>query len=370
MIKEIDINKFRCFKKSKFSGFKAVNLIGGQNNCGKTALLESLYLNLSPRKSTIMVLRRFRRESSEFAKNMPERTWNNFFFNLDNDKTLSIISRGSDGNIYNNIELLCDESTDQFDEIFEEEEQSDDDLVDLRTLFSERNFTRSTLNINLLKDDGKKHLLTSLIAHSKGIISKDSDLPDEKKKVNYIPALSRLSSDALSREYDKADIKGNSQKILNAIQLIGKSITEIKTFNIGEPTIYLKKSEGEYLPIYLYGEAISKTTDFILRIVNDPDSVLLIDEIENGIHHTNQYDLWRNIFELSSLFNVQIFATTHSYEMIQSFVQAGLSKDVFKESACYLEMTKSIKSGEIVGIERDLENLNYEINQKMGFRGE
>ncbi len=368
MINEISINRFRCFQKSKFSGFKAVNLIGGQNNCGKTALLEALYLNLAPRRNTIMALRRFRRESLEFVKNMPERTWNNFFYNLDNNKKLSIISYDLNGNIYNNIELSCDESTDQFNEIFEEDEQSDDDLVDLRTQFTERNFTRSTLNISLLKNDGKMHLQTSLIAHSKGIIAKDLD--SDEKKANYMPASLRLSSDALSREYDKADIKGTAKKILEALQLIDKSITEIKTFNIGKPTIFLKRLEGEYQPIYLHGEAISKTTDFILRIVNDPNSVLLIDEIENGIHHINQYDLWRNIFELSALFNVQIFATTHSYEMIQSFAQAGLSKDIFKESACYLEMAKSIKSGEIVGIERDLENLNYEIDQNMGFRGE
>lgn len=369
MIKEISINRFRCFQKSKFSGFKAVNLIGGQNNCGKTALLESLYLNLSPKRNTIMVLKRFRRESLKFAKDMPERTWKNLFFNLDNDKTLNMVSYDSNGDICNDIELLCDESTEQFDEILKEHEQTDDDFVDLRILFSEKNFTRSTLNINLTNADKKKRLLTSLVAHSQGIISKDSDLPDETK-VNYMPASLRLSSDALAREYDKADLRGNAQKILSALKVIDKSISEIKTFNIGEPSIYLKKAEGEYLPIYLYGEAVSKTMDFILRIVNNPNSVLLVDEIENGIHHSNQYDLWRNIFELSALFNIQIFATTHSYEMIQSFVQAGLSKDVFKESACYLEMTKSIKSGEIVGIERDLENLKYEIDQKMGFRGE
>ncbi|MCP4350155.1 MAG: AAA family ATPase [Desulfobacterales bacterium] len=82
MIKSLSVNNFRCFRKTKISGFKNVNLIGGQNNSGKTALSESLFINLSPRASTIMSLRRFRRESLEFAKNMPERAWNNLFFNL------------------------------------------------------------------------------------------------------------------------------------------------------------------------------------------------------------------------------------------------------------------------------------------------
>ncbi|MCP4350159.1 MAG: AAA family ATPase [Desulfobacterales bacterium] len=369
MIKSLSINNFRCFRKTKISGFKNINLIGGQNNSGKTALLESLFINLSPRASTIMSLRRFRRESLEFAKNMPERAWNNLFFNLNINDTLNIISFDSNGNTYNNIQILCDESADQFNGIFNEEEQGNDDLIDLRNLLSEKEHTRSTLNISLIKDDNKQ-LLSSVIAHSKGIITKDLTKIPDTKKANYIPASSRLSSNALSREYDKADIKGNAENLLKAIRLIDKSVTEIKTFNIGEPAVYLKKSEGVYLPVYLYGEAISKTTDFILRIINDPNSVLLIDEIENGIHHTNQYELWKIIFELSSLFNVQIFATTHSCEMVQSFVKAGLSEDSFKEKTSYFEIARNIKSGELIGIERDLETLNYEINQGMGFRGE
>jgi hypothetical protein len=76
------------------------------------------------------------------------------------------------------------------------------------------------------------------------------------------------------------------------------------------------------------------------------------------------------LFELSSYFNVQLFAATHTYEMIQSFVNAGLSNDAYKKAASYFEITKSITSGEIVGIKRNLEHLDYEIDQKMGFRGE
>lgn len=368
MIESININGFRCFQKSKISGFKTVNLIGGQNNCGKTALLEALYLNFSPGTNTIIHLRRFRRESHEFAKNMPERSWNNLFYNTNSNKPINIKSCTINDQIFNDIELICDESTDQFKKIIEEENQKDDDLVDLRDLLTQSEFKRSTLNIYYVKD-GKKQPIASLISHSKGIISKDLIFPDNKK-VNYMPSSFRLSSDALAREHDKADLNDKTQHLLSAIKIIDNTITEIRTFNIGEPSVYLKKKDGVYLPIYLYGEAVSKITELILRILNDAESVLLIDEIENGIHHTHQIDLWKYIFKLAIDFNVQIFATTHSYEMIKSFTDAGLSSDNYRDNASYFEITKNIKSGEIIGIERDLEGLRYEIDRKMGFRGE
>ncbi len=63
MIKDVEINNFRCFSKLKVSGFEKVNLISGKNNAGKTALLEALFLNSSPRPDSIMFLRQIRSET-------------------------------------------------------------------------------------------------------------------------------------------------------------------------------------------------------------------------------------------------------------------------------------------------------------------
>ncbi len=55
--------------------------------------------------------------------------------------------------------------------------------------------------------------------------------------------------------------------------------------------------------------------------------IVLIDEIENGIHHTVMSDMWEMIIKRSRETNTQIFATTHSYECIEAahraFVLSG-----------------------------------------------
>ena len=46
MFKSISLENFRCFKKTNINGFSRINLIGGLNNAGKSALLESIIINV------------------------------------------------------------------------------------------------------------------------------------------------------------------------------------------------------------------------------------------------------------------------------------------------------------------------------------
>jgi len=62
------------------------------------------------------------------------------------------------------------------------------------------------------------------------------------------------------------------------------------------------------------------------------DGVVLIDEIENGLHYSGQEHFWKAIFEWSARLNVQVFATTHSYESAHEFAKCAISQaDLFSE---------------------------------------
>ncbi|MEI7578583.1 MAG: hypothetical protein WCJ58_00930 [bacterium] len=54
-------------------------------------------------------------------------------------------------------------------------------------------------------------------------------------------------------------------------------------------------------------------------------------EIEYGLHYTDMKDFWLQIIEFSISNTVQVFATTHSYEMIKALVEAAKETNLIKQ---------------------------------------
>ena len=67
MITEISIDGFRCFNHTHIKGFEQVNLLGGKNNSGKTALLEAIMLACQPNEITLAFLRDTLRKESQLS---------------------------------------------------------------------------------------------------------------------------------------------------------------------------------------------------------------------------------------------------------------------------------------------------------------
>ncbi len=91
MIKDIEISNFRCFEHTKIEGFERVNLIGGKNNSGKTALLEAIFLYSYPYPNTIHNIRGIiRKESLAVIRAIPKNAWDNLLFNLDRENIIEL----------------------------------------------------------------------------------------------------------------------------------------------------------------------------------------------------------------------------------------------------------------------------------------
>ena len=50
---------------------------------------------------------------------------------------------------------------------------------------------------------------------------------------------------------------------------------------------------------------------------------MLIDEFENGLHYSVQLDAWRTVFRLAQSRDIQVFATSHSWDTIEAFQRAA-----------------------------------------------
>ncbi|MEH2059679.1 MAG: AAA family ATPase [Nostoc sp.] len=364
MIKNIQIKNFRCFDDLKVSGFEKINLISGKNNVGKTALLEALFINSSPRPDTIISLRHIRREQLSYSKSLPERTWNNFFFHQNKNSEI-VIESTLDNKSSKIVEIYVDESVKNFLEETDEEDSEDEIKDNIMSLFSGSESVRSVIHLKTRINHGEA-FETSIISSAKGLLAKDIKIPDIKNAF-FIPSFLRVSSRDLTIEFDKARLNERDDEVLRAFQAIDTSIVQVESFSIGEPTVYLKREGEGRLPLSLFGDAINRIADIILRLVNNENSILLIDEIENGIHHSNQAYFWTIIYKLANELNVQIFATTHSLEMTKAFIKAGLE---YQNTSAHFELTRQFKTNRIVAIRRDLDTLDYGISHNKEVRGE
>ena len=367
MIKNIEIKNFRCFDNLKVFGFERVNLISGKNNAGKTALLEAIFLNSAPRPDTIFLLRQIRREQASFSKALPERTWINFFFEQNEDNRIlieAILENGDSKAVDISIEETLKSMLVQ-DSYQEDEDKNSEERSKSLVVFSATESSVSAINISTKLNN----LLTAeiqIISSAKGIVANRDLKASDGKNVSFIPSFSRVSNRDLTSEFDKARLSEKDDEVLKAFKSIDNSITGVESFSIGEPTIYLKRAGKSRLPLSLFGDAINRIADIILKLVNNENSILLIDEVENGIHHSNQVYFWNVLYKLANDLNVQIFATTHSLEMTQAFIKAGLEH---QNSAAHFELVRQAKTDKIVAIKRDLDTLDYGISHNEEVRG-
>ncbi|HEY4033525.1 MAG TPA: AAA family ATPase [Ktedonobacteraceae bacterium] len=76
---------------------------------------------------------------------------------------------------------------------------------------------------------------------------------------------------------------------------------------------------------------MSRLLSIILAIATAKNGVVLIDEVDTGIHHSRMPKIWEGICKAARAFNCQVFATTHSYECLQAahigIAQANMDRD-------------------------------------------
>src|SRR5262249_57748030 len=111
-------------------------------------------------------------------------------------------------------------------------------------------------------------------------------------------------------------------------------------------------------------EGMDRLLGIALALVNAKDGILLIDEIESGLHYSVQPDVWRLVFATVQRLNVQVFATTHSWDCIAAFQQAAEeNKD---EEGLLIRLEN--KKGKIVATEFDERRLGIATREEIEVR--
>lgn len=345
MIKSIHIQNFRCFEDLKLNGFGRVNLIGGLNNSGKTVLLEGIYMGVSQNPQTLIDLKEARYNNANIWKTAYRETaWNDLFYNQEKTRKVTIESTLGKKARKNTVIEFIDNPYQRNQEL----------LVAYQ--HNEKLFSKGKI---ILNEDNS--------IEGKSISFKDEFRElDESLTIYYF--LSKSLTKNLVSLYSKLEIAGNSDIVLEGIQVIDKSIIDLKIVSLSRPALYVKRENEPLTAIQLLGDAIQKLATITILMLESQNGILLIDEIENGIHYANQPKVWELIFKLARKFNVQIFATSHSKEMTEAFCKAADSYG--KEEARYIEMARHHKTSQVVGLVTDIDMLEYKLENNKAFRGE
>lgn len=86
--------------------------------------------------------------------------------------------------------------------------------------------------------------------------------------------------------------------------------------------IFIKlRGQERRIPLSSLGEGTWRLLSLALSLVSIPGGVLLIDDIDTGLHYSVMVRMWKMVLETARRLNVQVFATTHSRDCVEALAQ-------------------------------------------------
>ena len=342
MLRDITIQNYRCFEDFHMDGLERVNLFVGNNNSGKTSLLEAIYLLVSEdRKLSLFNILSAR---NEFIKVLEQSvTLYDHIFPVDH------ILYGHKIH-YDEVEFVNGHKIKDFKKIL---------ISSVADISIEVELEVSPWSIEI------KYLLKGDNSQGRESIQLDED-SRIKRQTNYLfkkntyphILLTRTKYDfnQLASMWDNIALTFKEELVVSALKIIQPDVEKIG-FSISYPhnMIRLKLKDIDIpVPINSMGEGMYTALTIAMSLVTAENGVLLVDEIETGLHYEAQTNMWRLILETAKELNVQVFATTHSWDCIAAY-QEALSQD--EDSSIGKLFRLDSKYGKLRAVEYDAEDL-------------
>ncbi|MCP5105220.1 MAG: ATP-binding protein [bacterium] len=305
---KIKIENFRGITGLELKDPKQFNLFVGRNNCGKTSLLESIFLLTGPTNVDLPV------------------TINNFRgYRLVSDYSWSLIFNKLD--IHAPIQLHGEVAKPK-----EKRFLTIKPLTEAAVLKSSNGTSHFTIKESQTVRSGRVNGLSMEYVIREGSAKTGQTFLSEIKWTgeklerhfsgSYTDTLKgifinpRTTIEDTAERFTEVQIKKQEGTVIKILQKVEPELVDL---SIGaENILYCDVGFNRRLPINVVGEGLNKLLAVILAIYDASDGVVLIDEIENGLHYSAQEILWESIFEAAGAFNVQVFATTHSFENLKA----------------------------------------------------
>ena len=335
MYKTFKVRNFRGLRNLDIDSLERVNLIAGKNNVGKTALLEALYFHASPNQPRVALdVNGFRGLQNHIVT---RDVFRGIFRNFDPDTDIELSASGDWGR---NDRLLrislakADMSQITFSDAY---------TAELQRLGIKHRISNECLVMEYIDENSESFESYGLLMGAQmgtqmggstqlvGVEGRQAEI-ENRAVASYLPSLLRSNPAEDAEKFSNLSVTRRHRKVESVMKRVEPRLQGLSVITRGSVPMVHAELEGQerLLPMPLLGDGMTRLLSLALVIGASPEGALmLVDEIENGLHHSVMQSVWSGIAQFAREFDVQIFATTHSWECIHAAHKAFSEDELY-----------------------------------------
>ncbi|WP_120814001.1 AAA family ATPase [Helicobacter pylori] len=333
MIQSVRIKNFKNFKDTTIDGFTKFNIITGENNVGKSNLLEALYClvgkDMHPCTNILEIYDNIRKEP------LATESQNSMFYNLNTRKPIRITTTSDNNQTLDlQIELITNENQKvRESQIIPTAEQAQA-FSQLKFIFKKgkEEIYNDYLNIARIPNfppipnqssynrqfkNFEPNQSQKLLPFESAAIITPSDVARKRDVIN--PNTIHIMNPNIIQAVRKILDENQLEKELNErLNQFDKSIQAIR-FSANNQLKLKVKGIKEKIPLSMFGDGLIKYLYIVSTFIANNAKTIYIDEVENGLHFSRMGLLLKNIIDFinnNKDGNLQVFMNTHNQDFI------------------------------------------------------
>lgn len=167
----------------------------------------------------------------------------------------------------------------------------------------------------------------------------------------YVESHANISISQLEHLWGQLKIKPPQREaVLRTLQCVDANIEDVLFVGAGDdqderyhltPKVVVKGSDSSQF----LGRGVLWALKLALKASTIAGGVFLVDDIESGLHYSVQDRIWRQLFTMAEDFDLQIFATTHSWDCVASFAEVAAERNDTTKSFLF-RMGRSVRASD------------------------
>lgn len=366
MFRRLRIKNFRLFSDLEINWLSRINLLAGRNNCGKTAVLEALFLLCGGGNAELALrINAFRRVHDVQGDPgvVPEIFLRPLFFDFNMIRSIEIVGKLA-GKRHMGLTISREQERttripgDHISQSSHKGRGAILDLWDVQALSLEGSPPMGLQFACTFPDNSRTEGGIRLTEQGLEIEGPEPTVPFHSVFLSSYTG--SLREDARRLRHLRRRKQGDL--LTTALRIVEPRLQSVKPIYAGGfPMIWGDIGSSNLVPLSVMGEGLTNIARIVLAISSAPGGVVLIDDIENCIDHSIMDKVWAVVLEAARRFDVQVFATTHSFECFKS------AHDVLRGDWRYHRLDRT-DDGSIHCVTFDTENVKAAVRHGLEVR--